>query len=573
MTKGSKQGQTDRNRKNPKAVSADAQRSRVLKQAAEFERMRNFAEAERIYLGLIREDARDIVATLHLALLYRQSGRVDLALQLLRKLDPLDNCHDNYDAPTCSRIGNVWHQCGQPRQAVAAHERAVALVPESMEFRFNLGVTLRDMGLPLRALECFQQNLKIESDHLPSLLQLGLALRESGRLKEALDTMQRAATLAPDDAGIQRYLALIHIDLSHIDDAIHCWERVLEYDPACSTAYLQLSHLRKKGHDIAGMEALYAKAGNNVDRINLAFGLGKALEDGGSPDRAFHYLLEGNQLKRKQFKFSIDEWQVFFEKLKSIFSAEFLRGFPDAGLDDDTPIFILGMPRSGSSLVEQILASHPDVFGAGELRTLPALCAEGAQRRSQPFPDYLQHLQNADWRELGEQYMAVLREKNSMARRITDKMPQNFRFVGVISLILPRARIIHCQRNPLDNCWSIYKNLFAEGHPYAYDLRELGRFYRYYQSLMQHWNTVLPGRIYNLSYERLVSSAQEEIAGLLEFCDLPFDQRCIDFHKNERAVDTMSAAQVKRPINADSIERWSLFKEHLAPLSVELLSE
>jgi hypothetical protein len=228
------------------------------------------------------------------------------------------------------------------------------------------------------------------------------------------------------------------------------------------------------------------------------------------------------------------------------------------------------MPRSGSSLVEQILASHAQVFGAGELKLLPSLCAQGAQRRGQHFPDYFQDLSAPEWQELGREYLDALRQKAPDAARITDKMPQNFRFVGVISIILPQAKLIHCRRNPLDNCWSIYKNLFADGHPYAYDLQELGRFYRFYCALMQHWNAVLPGRIYDLSYEQLIANPQTEIKALLEFCDLPFDQRCVDFHRHERAVNTMSAAQVKRPINKDSIERWSAYKEHLAPLANEL---
>jgi tetratricopeptide (TPR) repeat protein len=568
VTKEHKQGSIKPGQANPPRSSQEAQarRAQALEQAAGFERMRDFAQAERIYHELLRENAQDPIVNVQLALLYRQAGRADVALTLLRNLGDLHNC----DAFTCNRVGFLWLQCGQPPQAITAFEKALALQPDSIDFRFNLGLAWRDSGVPLQALDCFAKNVEAAPGHLPSLQQLGLALRECSRLQEALAVFQRATTLAPDDIEIHKCIAMTHVDLANIDVAIECWKRVLQLDPACSLAHLRLSHLRKSEHDIPAMEQLYAKAEKNVDRINLAFGLGKALEDTGRYDQAFRYLLEGNQLKRKQFRYSLEEWQAFFEKLKSIFNAEFLRGFPGAGVLDDTPIFILGMPRSGSSLVEQILASHPDVFGAGEVRTLPALCAEGAQRRSLPFPDYFQQLRDSDWRDMGAQYLAALRAKNPIAPRITDKMPQNFRFVGAISIMLPRARIVHCQRNPLDNCWSMYKNLFAEGHPYAYDLQELGKFYSNYQSLMAHWNAVLPGRIYNLSYEKLVGDPQAEIRGLLEFCELPFDQRCVDFHRNERAVNTMSAAQVKRPINADSIESWSFFRDHLEPLSREL---
>lgn len=548
---------------------AQLRHAQALQQAARYLQMRDVRQAEQIYLELLRENPADLEANLQLAQLYRQAGRGDLAPVLLHNLPALQT----FDAATCNRIGIAWHQAGHPQQARDAFERAVASKPASLEFRYNLGLALRDQGLPADAAACFSKCLESAPDHLPSLLQLGSSLRESDRLQEALEVFQRALALGANALDVYKHLALIHVDLSRLDEAIRCWEKVLELDPACALAHFRLSHLRKRDHAIPAMEALFAKADKPLDKIHLAFGLGKAFEDGGDSDRAFRFLHEGNQLKRKQFRYSIDEWRVFFKKLQDIFNADFLQGFPDGGLDDNTPIFILGMPRSGSSLVEQILASHPDVFGAGELKLLPALCSEAAKRRGEPFPEFFRNLDREEWIELGREYIAGLRLKQPSSPRITDKMPQNFRFVGAISLMLPRARIIHCQRSPMDNCWSIYKNLFADGHPYAYDLQELGQFYNYYRELMRHWNEVLPGRIYNVQYERLVSDPQVEIATLLEFCGLPFDQRCVDFHRNERAVDTMSAAQVKQPMNRGSIERWTQFREQLAPLSEILLKE
>lgn len=564
MTKKSKPGTPGKSGINNKFK---LRRAQVLEQAARYERAREFNQAERIYLDLLRENAHDLDANLQLAQIYSQAGRGDLAVPLLRNAAAVQSL----DADACNRIGVLWHQSGQPQPARENFERALALRPESIEFRFNLGLALRDIGLPHGAINCFSTNVRAQPEHLPSLLQLGVSLREVDRLQESLDVFQRAAALNPGDFDIYKYLALTHVDLSHIDEAIRCWERALELDPQCSLAHLRLSHLRSDRHDIAAMTSLYEKADKNIDKINLAFGLGKALEDSGSYDLAFKYLLEGNQLKRRQFRYSIDEWRDFFVKLQNIFSADFLRRFHGVGVPDNTPVFIVGMPRSGSSLVEQILASHSQVFGAGELKLLPSLCAQGALRRGQRFPDYFQDLSGPQWQELGREYLEALRQKAPDAARITDKMPQNFRFLGVINIILPQAKLIHCHRNPLDNCWSIYKNLFADGHPYAYDLQELGRFYNFYRALMQHWNAVLPGRIYDLSYEQLIANPRDEIKALLEFCELPFDQRCIDFHRNERAVNTMSAAQVKRPINKDSIERWSAYKEYLAPLANELV--
>lgn len=565
MAKGHKQNQIKKNTADKQAANNKESSSRLqaLQQAVGFEWAKDLDQAERIYLELIRKNDRDTAANLQLALLYARNGRPAMAMPLLQKLDQLDD----YDAPTCNSIGALWQFFGVARYGLTALERAVELVPASVEFRLNLGVALLDSALPLPALEHIEKCVEADPTHALSLQRLGMALRACGRLQEAVEAFQRATVLEPAGVDHHAHLAMTYVDLTRIHDAIDSWKRVLEINPTFSVAHLRLAHLRKRGHDIAGMESLYAKTERNVDRINLAFGLGKAFEDVGNAEQAFHYLVEGNRLKRKQFQYSSDQMRGMFEKLKSTFTPEFLRGFSDAGVQDDAPIFILGMPRSGTSLTEQILASHPDVFGAGELRTLDTLCTAGSPRSPKLFPDYFEDLESSDVRELGEKYIAELRIKSPDAKRITDKMPQNFRYLGVIGIILPHARIIHCQRDPLDNCWSLYKNLFGEGHPFTYDLDELGRFYNDYQLMMKHWDTVLPGRIYNLSYEKLVASPRTEIPALLEFCGLPFDQRCIDFHKNERMVETMSAAQVKRPINSDSVKSSSLFKEQLAPLA------
>lgn len=546
----------------------DVSRAQALQQANGFEWAGDWAAAERIYIDLIRKGDRDTVVYLQLAQIYIQSDRIPRALPLLSKLDQLNS----YSAPICHRIGVLWHYCAQGRWGVRALEKAVALKPENLEYHYALGMALLDAASYQRALECFAKCIEGLPDNVPSMLRLGLALRGLDRLDEALEVMERAVDIDPHNVELLAGLAITYTDVSRIDDSIACWERSLEVDPTHSVAHLRLTSLRKNGHDIEEMEQQFAKAEKPIDRIYLAFGLGKAHTDTGNSDKAFHYLAEGNRLKRKEFAYSPEDMHAMFEKMKSIFTTEFLNSFPDAGVQDETPIFILGMPRSGSSLTEQILSSHPDVFGAGELRIMSTLCGETTHEgRTLRFPEHFQHYKDSDWRKMGEQYLAELRAKNPGVKHITDKMPQNFRYLGPISISLPRAKIIHCQRDPLDNCWSLYKNLFAEGHPFTYDLKELGGFYNDYRSLMRHWNEVLPGRIYNLNYERMVSNPETEIAALLEFCGLPFDQRCIDFHQSDRVVNTMSAAQVKRPMNADSIQAWGAFKEQLAPLSRVLM--
>lgn len=541
-------------------------RAAALEQAVACERARQFPQAEQIYLGLLRDDARDAEAGLRLAELYRATGRGEQALPILSTVAALERL-----APaTLNMLGIAWHRLGCLPEAKQAFERALQLRAGAVDVRYNLGLVLRDLGQAREAGDCFAKVLDARPDNPQALLQFGIALREAHRLQAALEVFQRVATAAPGSAEVQRYLALTYVDLGQIDAAIRCWEKALELEPNCSLSHLRLSHLRKRGHDIAALEAAHARATQPADRIHIAFALGKALEDAGEYDRAFGYLLEGNQLKRRQFRYSLDEWRAFFDELKDIFDADFLQQQAEAGVQDDTPIFIVGMPRSGSSLVEQILASHSAVFGAGELKLLPQLCADGARRRGRPFPGYFREMSESDWAGLGREYLDALRQRSPDTPRITDKLPENFRFIGAIHCALPRARIVHCRRDPLDNCWSMFKNLFAEGHPYCYDLEELGRFYRYYQDLMQHWHAVLPGSIYDVDYEKLVADPEREIAALLAWCQLPFEQRCVDFHRNERAVATMSAAQVKQPIHRDSVASWTHFRGHLEPLVRQL---
>jgi len=549
-----------------KIAKASANYRQALEKALAHECRQQFNEAESIYRDLLKGNPTDVQVNLHLAQLYRRSGRDNLVLPLLQNALAANPSK----AEVNNDIGILFHQIGHPSQARKCFDRALQLSPHFFEARYNLGLALRDLAQLPAAIDCFSEVLVARPDHQPSLLQQGISLRDSDRLEEALAVFKQIVLLDTEHADSYKYMGLIYVDLARIGDAVLCWERVLELEPECSLAYLHLSQLRSSSHDIPGMESLYEKSKKNIDKIYLAFSLGKAFEDGQCYDKSFAYFREGNHLKRMQFRYSIDDWSNFFARLQAIFSRDFLRRFKGVGIDDDTPIFILGMPRSGTSLVEQILASHPKVFGAGELKLLPSLCSQTAQQMGRSFPDFFEDFGVDEWKRLGSKYIDGLRLKNTAARHITDKMPLNFRFVGLLSIILPRAKIIHCQREPIDTCWSIFKNIFAEGNAFAYDLQELGTFYSGYQSLMRYWQAVLPGYFYNLNYELLVSNPQVEISKLLDFCELPFDQRCIDFHDNNRAVNTVSAAQVKRPISQGSLQKWSAFEEYLAPLREKL---
>ncbi|MGB1548696.1 MAG: sulfotransferase family protein, partial [Alphaproteobacteria bacterium] len=323
--------------------------------------------------------------------------------------------------------------------------------------------------------------------------------------------------------------------------------------------YLRLANLKKFAPgdpDIAAMETVLTRLPTSDGRtIPFCFALGKAYEDCEDYDRAFNYYTRGNKLKRAELAFDIVE----------TFSKPFLKKEADRGFDSEVPIFILGMPRSGTSLVEQILASHSEVHGGGERAEWMRLV-----RGIDSFPDGVRDFGPEDFARLGENYVEALRKLAPEAARITDKLPHNFLHVGLIHLALPKAKILHCVRNPVDTCLSCYKHLFDSELSFAYDLDELGRYYRLYERLMHHWRAVLPGRMLDVPYEELVADQETLSRRILDFCELPWEPACLDFHKTDRRVQTASVAQVRQPIYTTAVRRWRKYEHRIAPLLAAL---
>jgi hypothetical protein len=305
------------------------------------------------------------------------------------------------------------------------------------------------------------------------------------------------------------------------------------------------------------------------ERMQLDFALGKAYADLKDYRRSFDHLRRGAAAKRAQTDYDEAAAMALFDRIEAAFPPERFAAASGRGDPSRTPIFILGMPRSGTTLVEQILASHPDVTGAGELRTasdvfgqVRAVTGEVAH-----YPDFVPALDAATLKAMGGLYGAELQRLAPGARRITDKMPSNFYFVGLIHMALPNARILHTVRDPLDTCLSCYSKLFAGEQNHTYDLGELGRYHRRYQRLMDHWRGVLPpGRFLDVSYEALVADLEGQTRRILAHCGLDWDERCLSFHETQRPVRTASASQVRRPIYCGSVGRWRAYAEDLAPL-------
>jgi hypothetical protein len=306
---------------------------------------------------------------------------------------------------------------------------------------------------------------------------------------------------------------------------------------------------------------------SEADRMHLAFALGVVFDRHGDYDRAFSHFQTGNSLKRKTFAHDPEANAQLLRRIRQHFGGASIRDAVPADNPDETPVFIVGMMRSGTTLMEQVLASHPDVAGGGELPFLQNLVNSRFAATNTTYPEFVDAMQGPDFLDMGRQYIAMVRGRfGHEPRFITDKMPQNFLYLGLIHLMLPKARIICMQRDPLDTCLSIYTILFSESHPYAYDLREAGLYTRFSRDLMAFWKDWLGDRVHFQSYEELVRQPEPAVRKLLAFCDLPFHEDCLQFHKTDRPVKTASASQVRERLNTRSIGRWRNYRKHLGPL-------
>jgi len=324
------------------------------------------------------------------------------------------------------------------------------------------------------------------------------------------------------------------------------------------------------------MQALAAKPDglSATDRLRLDYALGKAYADFRDHSSAFKHWASGASAKRSQLAYDENAAFAFFEAIERVFTTELVQAKSGWGDPSQAPIFILGMPRSGSSLVEQILASHPAVYGAGELRTFNdvVLSVRDPDGAAIPYPDFVPALDPASSKLLGSRYVSMLRAlAPTTGERVTDKMPANYFFVGLIHLLLPNATIIHTIRNAVDTCFSCFSTLFVRDQNHTYDLGEIGRYYKRYERLMAHWRRVLPpGRFLDVNYEELVEDLDGQARRLLEYCGLPWDERCLEFHRTERPIWTASTMQVRQPIYKSSIGRARAYEAFLAPLIASL---
>jgi predicted Zn-dependent protease len=502
-------------------------------------------------------------------------GRLAVAEHLLRdilKARPAEIAAIRMLAEIATRLGRY-------EDAEALLVRCLELAPGFSPARHNLAVVLYRQTKAAAALVEIEALLADDPAN-PGYRNLQAAalgqVGEYGRAIEIYEALLKAYPVQPK--GWMSYGHALKT-LGRQDDAIAAYRKAIDLKPDLGEAWWSLANLKTVRFADTDIAAMSAQAGRqditDEDRFHLQFALGKALEDAGDYGASFEQYRLGNALRRQGLDYDADETSSHLARSRALFTKGFFverRGFGSPAPD---PVFILGLPRAGSTLVEQILASHSAIEGTMELPDLPAIAKRlGARaRRDDPsaYPDMLAGLDAATALALGEEYLARTAPQRKLGRPLfIDKMPNNFAHVGLIHLILPNAKIIDARRHPLGCCFSGFKQHFARGQGFTYDLTDMGRYYSDYVALMDHFDGVLPGRVHRVIYESLVADPETEVRRLLDYCGLPFEEGCLKFYENDRAVRTASSEQVRRPIFTEGLDQWRNFEPWLDPLKAAL---
>jgi tetratricopeptide (TPR) repeat protein len=531
-------------------------------------------------------------------------GRYDEAITCYRKALSINPEH----AVVQNALATALHRSGQTEQAIAHFERAIAIQPDYADAHFalanilqgldrlfeamthynkvlevqprnyaahnNLATVLQKLGRFDDAIKLYRLAFAVNPEYADAYYNLGTAFLALDRNEDAIAECEKALRLDPSKALAHNNIGVALQALGRIEDAGSAYERALQLAPREAAIHLNLGYLRRftaGDPRLAALEKLAEEmatldAGN---RVSLHFALGKAFADLGQHDRSFRHLRDGNALKRAQLKYNEKEVLGLFERIRVTFTPELMQRKCGRGCHSETPVFVVGMPRSGTTLVEQILASHSRVHGAGEIETFYQAMTKFRSRNGieAEFPDFVSAMPPDALSGLGSDYIASTKSAAPTAERIVNKLPLNFKYVGLIHLALPDARIIHVRRDPVDTCFSCFSLLFTGDQSFTYDLGELGRYYCGYAAVMEHWRSVLPrGVMIEVQYEDLVADIEGQARALVDHCGLEWEDTCLAFHKTLRPVKTASSVQVREPVYQTSVGRWRQYENFLQPL-------
>jgi tetratricopeptide (TPR) repeat protein len=451
---------------------------------------------------------------------------------------------------------------------------AIEIAPDYARLWVDLANVLKELNKTEEMLTCADKVLALAPDVSESHVLHGMVLGANSAHEEATVAYKRALEISPQRPSVLCSLAHHLKTIGEQDESIETYRRCMEVKPDHSEAYWSLANFKTfqfNGSEIKIMKALLEREDlPDESRVQVNNALGLDRESRGMYDEAFSHYARCNSLRRKAEDYDPVETETRIDGNIEIFDQEFLDKNTGYGNDDGSPIFVVGLPRSGSTLIEQILASHSMVDGTHELHDLMNVSKGIRQRvkvkKNARYPETLLNLSPGDWQEIGADYIESTRKYRSGAPYFIDKNPNNFTYIGLIRLALPNAKIINAKRHPLDSCFGSFKQLFASGQQFSYDLVEVGEYYLQYDRLVSHFHEILPGFILDVQYEQMVADLDSQVRRLLDFCGLPFEDACLRFHETERAVKTASSEQVRRPIYSSSVNLWRNYEQHLEEL-------
>ncbi len=520
-----------------KSFEFDPERRELL-DAMKLQREKKYNKAEVIYRDILRRDPTNVNATRLLGVTALELGQHRLATRLLRN--------------------------------------AIKLRPEFFGARLDLARAYIEKDDLNEGEETLAEAIRLEPRLPYPRMLLGNLLSKAGHYEIAVEAYEAALALDPQQGGSLSGMGHALKTIGRQDDAIAAYRECIRLYPSAGETYWSLANLktfRFTDEDIESMKK-FVGAENLPDetRVNFNFALGKAYEDRDDFERGFSYYETGNRIRRETERYDPVSTEVIHDRIIETISPELLRKHEKSGDPDPAPIFIVGLPRSGSTLIEQILASHEQVEGTHELPDLPRTIMEINKQRphGETYPEALSYFSAEELHQLGRQYLdSTLRHRTGLPF-FTDKMPNNFPSIGLIQLILPNAKIINARRHPLDSCMGSFKQLFFKGQAFTYDLVEIGEYYLEYQRLVDHWHDLLPGKVLDIQYEEMVMDQEAQTRRLIDFCELPWDDGCLRFYETDRAVNTASSEQVRQPIYSKSLNSWRRFEKELQPL-IEVL--
>ncbi|RIX27457.1 sulfotransferase family protein [Sphingomonas edaphi] len=496
------------------------------------------------------------------AALALHENRLDVAERLLKphlKEDP-------FDAKAMRMLAELAWRIGRPRDAEHLLRRAVEVAPGFTAAKAQLALVLGRMGRPAEAMPLLDELFEVDGEDLSHLNLKAATVARLGDFDEAIQIYEGVLQRAPNQPRV--WLSYGHMlkTIGRKEEGIAAYRRAIALNPDLGEAWFSLANLKTVKFDeadVAAMEQALKQDGlRDEDRFHLDFALGKAMHDAGRTDEAFGHFVKGNALRRKSQPYNAAETAAAVDRTIATFTREAFKEQGKGGCPSTDPIFIVGMPRAGSTLVEQILSSHSLVEGTSELPDMPALA-----RQVEGYPKAALKLSVEERTAIGEEYLRrVSVQRRTDKPYFIDKLPNNWLYVPFIQLVLPNATIIDARRHPLGCCFSNFRQHFARGQAFTYNLSDVGRYYADYVRLMSHVDDVLPGRVHRVIYEQMVGDTEHEIRALLDYAGLKFEPACLSFHETERAVRTASSEQVRRPIYRDATEEWQRYELHLGAL-------